>query len=89
MIRCIVCSALFLASAAWVAHRRGWWPAVSRHPGRALLLAGMAMVACWVGGTKPPVEPPEEPEPPEIVIRCWLDDDGRIILIDYPVEVHP
>lgn len=48
------------------------------------LLAGLYITA-MSAATKPPVDPPEEPE--EIFeARVWIDADGKIILIDTPLK---
>lgn len=77
--------ATFLAVAAAVIVRQGWWPAIRRHPLQAILIAAGVFAATLSGGTKPGTNepPPIVPAPTNIVLRLyWHAPDGRLYPID-------
>lgn len=86
MLRLVIFALFFIAVVAVVATKQGWWPAIRLRPFAALLLGTLAFGATFVGGTKPPVDPPD---PPPIVFRTntvlrlyFSIDNGRL----YPIE---
>lgn len=92
MIRILIFALLFASFLALSASRFGWWCAIRRRPLRAVLLSALAFAATVAGGTKgggttnPPPVTPSVPAATNIVFRLYINQDGRLVPINFQIR---